>query len=95
MAKFKSCYICGEPFFTKGNGRYCSDECREYAEELRRQRINFEDRQKRKQALKCTVDVTIEDMVAETLRLSKELGRAVQYGELQQMVLQGHKIKKG
>lgn len=92
------CAFCGEEFEkTNHNQRYCCEECNKTAENQRRRQ---RDRQRRRIAQKSAKlganFPSIEDMVDIMLRLSKERGRVVQYGEVQRLLLTGRlKVKDG
>lgn len=83
MKKYSTCKMCGAEFVKlSANHNYCSEECRKAA--IKRN----------KHIRKCRKDVTaphltIHDMVKAMLRLSKERGYTVQYGELQGDLLTG------
>ena len=89
MSKIKCCHTCGREFAAYGNGCYCSDKCKAAGQKIAKKKYRIKKRKKEHSA-----KVTIEDMVEETLRLSKELGRSVQYGDLQKMMYLGYEIKR-
>jgi hypothetical protein len=75
------CRCCGKEFIAKEyRTKYCSTECRG---------TGYIHKQKKKEHSPVKANVSIYDMVDEMLRLSKERGRVVQYGDLQQMMMTG------
>jgi NAD-dependent DNA ligase len=89
MAETRYCQYCGAEFVTDNNRKiFCSGECKCKARRKRKAEETVKVNLKK-------ANITIEDMVDEMLRLSKEKGRIVQYGELSQMLLTGrHTIEK-
>ena len=89
MAETRYCLHCGAEFVTNNKRRvFCSGKCKSRANRKRRSTENVKVNLKK-------ANITIEDMVDEMMRLSKEQGRIVQYGELSQMLLTGrHTIEK-
>lgn len=89
MAETRYCQYCGAEFVTDNNRRvFCSGKCKNKSN--RKRKAGGTVKVKLKKA-----NITIEDMVDEMMRLSKEQGRIVQYGELSQMLLTGrHTIEK-
>ena len=90
----RNCDICGAEFTTNHKlKRYCSKECSKEAERIRKR--------KWKPKNKCAaseqkVSVTIDQMIEIALKLSKEQGRIIQYGDVQSMLLTGKlKVKDG
>ena len=85
-----ACKWCGEWFIKKThNQKYCSKACSRMAEKhLDKQRAA-----KRRMLKKCepvkTSAITLDGMVALMLKLSKERGYTVQYGELQRELITG------
>ena len=92
MSKTEACRICGEWFTrTQHNRIYCCDKCKREAEKRRLKKRYFDvvKPQKKKEKKVYTPSITIDGMVALMLKLSKERGRVVQYGELQRELLTG------
>ena len=80
------CLVCGMEFKSNHHhALYCSDECRKDAKKMNKPVV----------VKTAKASITIEDMVEEALRLSKESGHVVSYGDVQaMMMLHGHEIKK-
>jgi hypothetical protein len=95
MAKEEACGWCGEWYVKHGNQNYCSKECSRLAEKQREKLKNLKRRSTKKIA-QSKPSLSIQDMVDLMLKLSKERGRVVQYGEVQKMILTGSlKVKGG
>lgn len=94
MEKTRSCLWCGNEFIaTHFNRQYCDCTCRDMAEKERKRR-----EARNRAAWKINrkqPDVTIDDLVAESIRLSKERGRFVSYGQVQKELLTGKLNLKG
>ena len=92
MNKVDLCRGCGKEFTLQyPNQRYCSVECRVEARRIRGWKRKNEPRE-----VKATPKITINDMVKAMIRLSKERGYTVQYGELQTDLITGRvKIRGG
>ena len=93
----EACRFCGEWFTKKNyNQRYCCEKCQQEARKRRdrnRQKIVRKAKQNKKV---CTASISIDSMVDIMLKLSKEYGRIVQYGEVQRLLLTGKlKLKDG
>ena len=86
---YEICAYCGEQFW-KTNSRqvYCSYECRVDSYK------SIQLKKKQEANKSKPPKVTIDQIVAESNRLSEELGRYVSYGEVQQMLMAG-KLKIG
>ena len=99
MSTMEACKICGEWFTKKNhNQKYCCDKCKKEAERRRLKRRYFDvvKPQKKKEKKVTPPSITIDGMVALMLKLSKERGYTVQYGEVQQELLLGKlKVKRG
>lgn len=98
MGATEACKMCGEWFTKKRNNqRYCCEKCKKDAEKLRLKRRYFDVVKPEKNVEKrCAPSISIEGMVDIMLKLEKKLGRVVQYGEVQQMLLTGKiKVKDG
>lgn len=92
------CFLCGDEFEKLNhNQRYCCDECRETAEKQRKRQRDRQRRMEAKRSIKSGAKFpSIADMVDMGMKLSKECGRVVQYGEVQKMLLTGRiKVKDG
>lgn len=88
MNKVELCVGCGKEFTRQyPNQRYCSGECRIKARRIRGWKHKNEPRE-----VTATPRITINDMVKAMIRLSKERGYTVQYGELQTDLMMG-KVK--
>jgi hypothetical protein len=98
MSATEACGFCGEWFTKKwSNQRYCCEKCKKDAEKLRLKRRYFDTiKSEKKGEKRCAPSISIEGMVDIMLKLEKELGRVVQYGEVQQMLMTGKiKVKDG
>ena len=88
----ESCKWCGEWFAKRGNQKYCCAECRRLSER-QQARINARKMREEKRVKKKNNDlrekpkITLDTMVDLMLKLSKEKGRTVQYGEVQRLLL--------
>ena len=81
------CRCCGKEFLARDyRNKYCSTECRG---------TGYIHKQKKKENIPTRVSVTIDDVVAESIRLSKERGRYVSYGDVQKELLTGKLTLKG
>lgn len=92
------CAFCGDDFEkTNHNQRYCCDECQKTAEKQRKRQRERQRRSEAKKSIKLGAKFpSIEDMVDIMMKLSKERGRVVQYGEVQRLLLTGRlKVKDG
>jgi hypothetical protein len=89
MLEIRSCLLCGNTFIAKNNRHvYCSAECKIDARKQREKQIRYKSTH--------TADVTIEQIIDTALRLSKERGKLVQYGDVQKELLLGKlKVKDG
>ena len=85
MAIQEACAWCGTWFEKRGSQKYCCEECSLLAEKEQKKR------EYRKKTLAKTKapSVSIEQIVDLMLRLSKERGYVVQYGEVQRELLTG------
>ena len=94
----EACWICGEWFVKRGNQRYCCEECRKIAEKQREKEADRRYRESVKRKKTESIDksgLSMDDMLDLMARLSKERGRIVQYGEVQQEILTGKLNVKG
>ena len=92
------CAFCGDDFEkTNHNQRYCCDECRRTAEKQRKRQRDKQRRMEAKRSIKLGAKFpSIEDMVDISLKLSKERGHVVSYGEVQRLLITGRlKLKDG
>jgi hypothetical protein len=95
MAYEDACGWCGEWFVKHGNQKYCCKECSKLAE---KQQIYLSQKKRniQKRKVQTAPSLSIHDMVDLMLKLEKELGRVVQYGGVQEMLLTGKlKVKDG
>lgn len=92
MNKAEACAFCGE-WFNKShhNQRYCCDKCKKEADRRRYKKRYFDDikSQKKNEKKAAPPSITIDGMVALMMKLSKERGYVVQYGEVQQELFLG------
>lgn len=97
MGTTEACKICGKWFTKKRhNQKYCCDKCKAEAEKRRKQRLYFNTVKPQKREKCAPPSITIEGMVDIMLKLSKERGYIVQYGEVQRLLLTGKiKVKDG
>ena len=98
MSATEACSFCGEWFTKKRNNqKYCCEKCKKDAEKRRLKKRYFAVVKPAKKVEKRHApSITIEGMVDIMLKLEKKLGRVVQYGEVQQMLLTGKiKVKDG
>ena len=99
LCRTESCKICGELFAKRNNHqKYCCDKCKKEAERRRLKERYFDvvKPQKKKERKVIAPSITIDGMVALMLKLSKERGRVVQYGEVQAELITGKlKLKEG
>ena len=98
----ESCYWCGKWFVKEGKKharKYCCEECRRLAEKQQKNKANkiYNDARKhRKTEQEDKPGLPMNDMLELMDKLSKERGRVVQYGEVQQEILTGKlKVKGG
>lgn len=95
MAMEIECGWCGELFEKKGNQTYC---CKEHSRLAKNQRVTLRNLKlaKAKEKQQKTPSLSIEDMIKISLKLSKERGCVVQYGDVQRELMTGKlKIKDG
>ena len=95
MATEMYCGWCGELFVKKGNQNYC---CKEHSRLAKNQKVTLRNLKldNVKEKPRKAPRLSIEDMVAISLKLSKERGRVVHYGEAQRELITGKlKIKDG
>lgn len=92
MERAAKCKLCGEEYIKLNPKQYyCSEKCRCEA-----RRINRANRDLKLSELHKAPALTINDMVKAMLKLSKERGHTVQYGELQSDLLTGRvKVRGG
>lgn len=92
MNKVDLCRGCGKEYLKQQpNQHYCSKECL-----LEARRIRGWKRKNEPRVVTATPNITINDMVKAMIRLSKERGYTVQYGELQTDLITGRvKIRGG
>lgn len=87
MNKIAKCQCCGEEFVKKVKiQRFCCDACRRKA---------YNESPKMKEHKAPKVNVTMDMMLDAMLRLSKERGRVVQYGQVQKELLTGKLYVRG
>lgn len=85
MKNIDVCKNCGKEYHKKyPNQRYCSQECLAEA-----RRIQSWKQSHKARMVVATPKITINDMVKAMIRLSKERGYTVQYGELQTDLITG------
>lgn len=86
MGRIAYCRFCSDEFeMVNSHHFYCSRECR---------RLDLK-RKSKKETQKSNYP-SVEDVVSVMLKLSKERGRTVQYGEVQTELISGKlKIKNG
>ena len=87
MAIEEACGWCGEWFEKRGNKKYCCKECSELASK-QIQRLRYMKKSGEKN-VKNTSNLSMQDMIILMEKMSQELGRTVQYGELQTMIYKG------
>ena len=86
MEQQAKCKLCGNDFIKRHpNHNYCSEKCRK---EVKRRN----EYKRTHRGAVAAPNLTINDMVKAMLRLSKERGHTVQYGELQSDLMTG-KVK--
>ena len=92
MKSVDVCRGCGKEYHKKyPNQRYCSQECLVEARKIQ----SWKSRHKARMDASAP-NITINDMVKAMIRLSKERGYTVQYGELQTDLITGRvKIRGG
>lgn len=92
MANEEACGWCGEWFVKKGNKSYCCEECAKLAKKQARKRRKIKKRnQKKKEQVAQGLSIT--GVVDLMMKLSKESGKVVQYGDVQTMEYTG-KLKE-
>ena len=94
----EACQFCGEWFEKIHHGqKYCCKECSQTAERKMKKERDAKRRRKQKNNVKATSPYpNIYGMVDIMMKLSKERGRVVQYGEVQRLLLTGRlKVKDG
>lgn len=92
MAVEEACAWCGEWFVKKGNKKYCCKECSELADKRRtilRMRKN-----RNKNSKQNVPSLSLHDMVDLMMKIEKEQGKVVQYGDLQTMLYNGQLKEK-
>ena len=94
MVKEEACGWCGEWFVKQHNNQcYCSKECRRLAEK-QKERLRYRKKASAKRTTHGVPSISIYGMVDLMMKMEKEQGKVVSYGDIQTMLYTG-KLKGG
>lgn len=94
MAIEEACKWCGEWFVKQHRNQcYCSKECRKLADQKARRLREMKRAQKKKNA-KQVPSLSMQGMIDLMMKMEKETGRVVQYGDIQTMLYNGQLKEK-
>jgi hypothetical protein len=94
MAIEESCKWSGEWFVKQHHSQcYCSKECRRLADQKSRRLSDMKRLEKKKKKQEVS-KLSIHDMVDLMMKMEKEQGKVVQYGDLQTMLYNGQLKEK-